>query len=253
MLMFHEFLKLENEVNTRDNATSDSEDAYCYQNQNYYKIQSDYYPKIGLFEGEESMLADISEDPSSFKELRDGTRASQPSSSNSNARYFSTVFYMFLMEPRGDPLGRDCAEFIVESTGVFTDKDKADSHLKAETRYINPFKKLHHRLESACPKKGWDELGDPHRDLHCMQSLDLQSFLDLESLDLSLRIGREDGSEEDVRENGGGEDGCGGGREGRSREKKKEGGEEECRRRDYLAYLYMHNHHFNFIDTYQNE
>ncbi|KAK7282003.1 hypothetical protein RIF29_10459 [Crotalaria pallida] len=161
---FHEFLKLENEVNTRDNATSDSEgrclllsESELLQNSLYdtlsYHIRLDYYPKIGLFEGEESMLADISEDPSSFKELRDGTRASQPSSSNSNARYFSTVFYMFLMEPRGDPLGRDCAEFIVESTGVFTDKDKADSHLKAETRYINPFKKLHHRLESACPKK----------------------------------------------------------------------------------------------------
>ncbi|KAK7266155.1 hypothetical protein RIF29_18797 [Crotalaria pallida] len=45
-----------------------------------------------VFEGKESILADISEDPSSFKELRDGIRASQPSSSNSNARCYQFGF-----------------------------------------------------------------------------------------------------------------------------------------------------------------
>ena len=40
------------------------------------------------------------------------------------------LLHEFLRNPEEIPWGETGAEFVVESTGVFTDKDKAAAHLK---------------------------------------------------------------------------------------------------------------------------
>ena len=42
------------------------------------------------------------------------------------------ILYLFFRNPEEIPWGQAGADFVVESTGVFTDKDKAAAHLKVQ-------------------------------------------------------------------------------------------------------------------------
>ena len=46
------------------------------------------------------------------------------------SRFVKIMLYPFFRNPEEIPWGETGAEFVVESTGVFTDKDKAAAHLK---------------------------------------------------------------------------------------------------------------------------
>ena len=47
-----------------------------------------------------------------------------------SSRFAKLLSYPFFRNPEEIPWGETGAEFVVESTGVFTDKDKAAAHLK---------------------------------------------------------------------------------------------------------------------------
>lgn len=46
------------------------------------------------------------------------------------------LIYFVIRNPEEIPWGQTGADFVVESTGVFTDKDKAAAHLKVYTSYF---------------------------------------------------------------------------------------------------------------------
>ncbi|KAJ6743282.1 hypothetical protein OIU85_017264 [Salix viminalis] len=66
----------------------------------------------------------------------------------------------FFSKPGGDPVGADQAgaEFVVESTGAFTDKGKAAAHLKADVIYelCAAFRSLEVRHFDLLPEKGFE-------------------------------------------------------------------------------------------------